>query len=146
MDSIKKGNIGEEIAIKYLRRNNYKILETNFFIWNYEKTKKIAEVDVICQKEKNFANKIFFFLKQNNQRIIFLEVKTLFVKNLNILVFPEKKVNFLKKKKIQKAGLNWLKKNKKTFDYPWRMDLITIKILKNNYSKYKLKHFQNILY
>jgi len=37
------GKIGEEIAVKFLRKNDYEILETN---WFFQK----AEVDIIAQK------------------------------------------------------------------------------------------------
>lgn len=146
MNNINKGDLGEKLAIKYLKKNSYKILETNFFLWNWRRTKKIAEVDIICQKKPKFIHYFFSFLKNKKEKIIFLEVKTLFVNNLDSWIFPENKVNFLKKKKIQKAGLKWLKNNKTTTDYPWRMDLVTIKILKTDILKYRLKHFKNILY
>ncbi len=152
LDTGQKGNMGERIAIEYLGKNNYKILDTNFFIWNFEKSKRIAEIDIVCQQKQGFFNKLKdlikenFFLKRKNQTIIFLEVKSLFINDLDNVVFPERKVNFEKKKKMQKAIFKWLKQNKKTLDYPWRMDLITIKILKTDYLKYQIRHFKNILY
>lgn len=146
LNSRERGDLGEKIAINFLRQKNYQIIDTNYFIWNYEKSKKVAEIDIICQLKETFVNQIFSYFKKKNQRIIFLEVKSLFVNNLDDLVFPEKKVNFVKKQKIKKAAFSWLKKNKKTVDYPWRMDLIILKILKTDQTKYKLTHFKNILY
>lgn len=141
-----KGDFGEKIAISYLEKQDFLILDTKYFIWNYQKTKKVAEIDIVCFKKKSFIKKIIANLKKEKSPIIFVEVKTLFVDDLDFLVFPENKVNFVKKRKMIKALLKWLKKNKKTFDYPWRMDLITIKVFKSDYSQYKLKHFRNILY
>ena len=140
-----KGDLGEEIAIEYLKKNDYKILDTNFFIWNFERNKKIAEIDIICQKKGSFFDNLISFFIKKKIKIVFLEVKSFFVNDLEEIVFPERKVNLKKKKKIQKAILRWLKQNKKTIDYPWRMDLITIKILKTDYSQYRLRYFRNIL-
>lgn len=38
------GTLGEELAVEFLEKNGYKILETN---WTFQK----AEVDIIAQKE-----------------------------------------------------------------------------------------------
>jgi putative endonuclease len=42
------GKLGEELAIKFLQKWGYKILETN---WTYQK----AEIDIIAQKENTLA-------------------------------------------------------------------------------------------
>ena len=40
------GKFGEELAVDFLEKNGYEILETN---WVFDK----AEIDIIAQKEKN---------------------------------------------------------------------------------------------
>ena len=42
------GTLGEELAVEFLEKNGYKILETN---WTFQK----AEVDIIAQKESVLA-------------------------------------------------------------------------------------------
>jgi putative endonuclease len=42
------GKLGEELAVKFLRKNGYEILETN---WTFQK----AEIDIIAQKENILA-------------------------------------------------------------------------------------------
>lgn len=42
------GNLGEELAVAFLEKNGYQILETN---WTFQK----AEVDIIAQKEAVLA-------------------------------------------------------------------------------------------
>ena len=42
------GRLGEELAVEFLRKNGYEILETN---WTFQK----AEIDIIAQKENTLA-------------------------------------------------------------------------------------------
>ena len=48
------GNLGEKIALNYLQKENYRILERNFYC-------RQGEIDIIAQKQKE---------------IVFVEVKT----------------------------------------------------------------------
>ena len=42
------GNLGEELAVEFLQKNGYDILETN---WTFQK----AEIDIIAQKDNTLA-------------------------------------------------------------------------------------------
>lgn len=42
------GKLGEEMAVEFLEKNGYKILETN---WTFQK----AEIDIIAQKDNTLA-------------------------------------------------------------------------------------------
>jgi putative endonuclease len=42
------GKLGEELAVEYLRKNGYEILETN---WTFQK----AEIDILAKKEGTLA-------------------------------------------------------------------------------------------
>lgn len=56
MDKKQIGKIGEDIACKYLEKNNYKIIERNF-------NTKLGEIDIIVKDKET-------------EEIVFIEVKT----------------------------------------------------------------------
>ena len=63
------GTLGEELALDFLQRNGYAILETN---WTFQK----AEIDIIAQKENVLAivevkpKKIQLLVKAVNEYVI----------------------------------------------------------------------------
>ncbi len=104
------GKQGEELAVRFLRKHNYNILEQN---WQY----KHKEIDIIAHKE---------------DLIVSVEVKTRrteFVENLNEIV-NKKKQRFL----IEATDAYM---EEKDIDKEVRFDIIFIKITNN---KYFLKH------
>lgn len=113
-----KGNIGEQIACKYLIKNNYKILEKNFYF-------KGGEIDIIsfdC-----IANEI-----------VFVEVKT---RLNNFYGMPRDSVDKKKIYKITKGIKEYLRK--KIFENsPVRADLIEIYYFK---SKFYINHIKQII-
>ena len=78
------GNIGENLAVNYLKKQNYKILQTNY-------RNKIGEIDIIAN-DKN--------------TIVFIEVKT-----RSSLKFgtPSEAINFHKQQKIRNTAISYLK-------------------------------------
>jgi putative endonuclease len=93
------GKIGEEMAVAYLQKNGYTILDTN---WTFQK----AEVDIIAQKENTLA---------------IVEVKTRSSLEFGL---PQ---DFVKPKKIQllvKAVDNYV--TTKNLDLEVRFDIIAI--------------------
>ena len=116
MNTTKTWNHWEIIAIKYLQKNWYQILDTNFKFWRF------WEVDIIS-KYKNI--------------IIFIEVK--YRNNINYWI-PEESITANKLRKCKKTIDFYLSKNQYSFENI-RFDVITI--LKQEKS-YKLKHYKNI--
>ena len=110
------GKIGEQLAVDYLSRNGYTILERNFI---YDK----AEVDIIAQKEK---------------RVIIVEVKT---RNSNFFGDPQDFVTKAKIKLMVKAANEYLITN--NIEMEVRFDIIAI--LKNQHIE-KIEHFENAFY
>ena len=110
------GKIGEQLAVDYLSRNGYTILERNFI---YDK----AEVDIIAQKEK---------------RVIIVEVKT---RNSNFFGDPQDFVTKAKIKLMVKAANEYLITN--NIEMEVRFDIIAI--LKNQHIE-KVEHFENAFY
>ena len=107
------GEKGEKLAIEYLVKKGYKILETNY---RYRK----AEVDVIAQQE---------------ELLIVVEVKT---RSTDFFGSPEEFVN---KKKIQlltEAIDNYVQE--KDLDVEVRFDIIAV--IKEN-KGFSIKHFED---
>lgn len=94
------GDIGESLAINYLKEKKYKILEINF-------SNCIGEIDIIAKKNNN---------------IIFIEVK-----NRSSIKFglPRESVNWKKQQKIRNVALSYLKL-KRLLNTSCRFDVIDI--------------------
>jgi len=110
------GKLGEQLAVDYLSRNGYAILERNFI---YDK----AEVDIIAQKEK---------------RVIVVEVKT---RNSNFFGDPQDFVTKAKIKLLVKAANEYVLTN--DISHEVRFDIISI--IKNKHIE-KVEHFENAFY
>ncbi|MDA2922842.1 YraN family protein [Patescibacteria group bacterium AH-259-L07] len=128
----KVGKRGEEIAVTYLKKNKYTIIEQNY------RAGKYGEIDVIAR---------------DNNQFVFIEVKT---KSDTQFGNPEKELTYYKKKKIQRAIHNYLFKNSLQ-DTPWRLDLIAIDILNKKvhpvksdkvgakqFNRVNLRHYKHI--
>lgn len=93
------GNHGENLALIFLRKKNYQILESN---WRWRK----AEVDIIA--------------KQNNL-IIFVEVKT---RSSDTFLKPEQAVHLKKQKMLKDAAEAYCEAN--ALEVEVRFDIIAI--------------------
>ncbi len=110
------GKIGEQLAVDYLSRNGYSILERNFI---FDK----AEIDIIAKKE---------------DQIIIVEVKT---RNSAFFGDPQDFVTKVKIKLLIKAANEYLISNNLATEV--RFDIIAI--LKNKTIE-KIEHFENAFY
>jgi putative endonuclease len=99
------GNLGEDLATSFLEKLGYTILERNY-------RTKFAEIDIIA-KDKN--------------EIVFIEVKT---RTSDIFGFPQEAVNKNKIKKIEKASIVYLERNKIPISTLIRYEVLSI--IKNN--------------
>ena len=100
MNNKLKGAVGEQLAVNYLKKLGYKILETNF-------STKVGEIDIIAQ-DKNY--------------IVFIEVK-----NRTSLKYgrPSEAVNYIKQTKIKQVSQIYLQKNNKLNSF-CRFDVMEI--------------------
>lgn len=112
----KTGKLGEDLAVKYLKKKCYKIIERNF------RPGKYGEIDIITN---------------DKEEIVFVEVKT---KTGEQFGSPEEEFNYQKRKKMRRAIQNYLFKNYSQ-DKQWRVDLIAIEILGG---KAEIRHYENI--
>lgn len=128
----KIGDLGEEVVCKYLKKHSFKILERNFFRKN-KKGPFLGEVDIVAKKKKT---------------IHFIEVKTSENKgrtdSLTNDFLPERRVNWLKQKKLIKASQLWLIKNKIPSETKWQIDIIAVQIDFNS-KKAIVRHFKNAI-
>jgi putative endonuclease len=116
------GEIGEKIAVKFLKKNGYKILERNF---KNPLGRRLGEIDIIA-KEKN--------------EIVFVEVKAR--KSGSEDIFPEERINHDKLHKLSKIAEHYLK-SRKIFDRPYRFDAVTVNI-EDDLKTGKIKHLKSI--
>ena len=94
------GKQGEELALKFLRKKGYKILESNY------KT-KLGEIDIIAT---------------DKDAVCFVEVK---LRNSLRFGLPQEAVSVIKQRQISKAALQFLKTNN-LLDKKSRFDIVSI--------------------
>ncbi|MDA2936610.1 YraN family protein [Patescibacteria group bacterium AH-259-L05] len=99
----KLGKRGEDIAVRYLKKNTYTIIEQNY------RAGKYGEIDIIARKK---------------DQLVFVEVKA---KSDTQFGDPEQELTYFKTKKLHRAIQNYLFKHSLQ-DREWRLDLIAIEI------------------
>ena len=115
------GRKGEEIARKYLIKNKYTIIITNF-------RKPWGEIDIVAKDHQT-------------KELVFVEVKTR--NNIGLdSVLPEEELTSEKVRRLKRIFLSYLGKSKQ--DIPWRFDLIAIVLNKLPSSSPIIKHYKNI--
>lgn len=114
---IQIGKKGELLASKFLQKEAYTILETN---WRFSK----AEIDIICQKD---------------EMLIFIEVKTRSSINMGR---PEEFVTKKKEYLMLDAANRFMEQH----GYNWeiRFDIIAIHIPSEH--QYSLEHFKDVFH
>lgn len=110
------GKLGEQIAVEYLEKNKYKILERNFYC-------KQGEIDIIAKQKKE---------------IIFIEVKTRSNTNFGK---PSEAVNYRKQKHIYKSAQYYLYKTS-SLEMLTRFDVIEVLI---SNGKFNVNHIKQII-
>jgi len=115
----KIGDIGEQIAVDYLKNLGYKIIERNY-------QKPWGEIDIIAQK----------------QDIAFIEVKT----RTNIqTAYPEQSVNYSKQQKIIKTAETYLAEKHISPETSWQIDIIAVE-LNLQTRRARLEHIKNAVW
>ncbi len=119
------GNLGERIAMNYLKKKGYQIIERN-----YVNTRgvKLGEIDIIANDNKK-------------NELIFVEVKTReFKKYGNTL--PEENVNYQKMRKLERIACFYLQQ-KKLLNQNYRFDVVAIWVNWQTRTA-KVKHIKSI--
>jgi putative endonuclease len=114
----RRGDKGEDIAVHYLTNGGYQVIDRNYL-------KREGEIDIIAKKDSI---------------IIFIEVKTRFIKNEDdLLEPPEATISNSKIAKIRKTATAFMKEKKLSPDREYRCDVISIVV---NKKKAKIKHIK----
>jgi putative endonuclease len=100
MEKKELGKKGEEVAIRFLKKRGYRIIEKNYVC-------KMGEMDIIAREKDTLA---------------FIEVKT---RTSTEFGPPQLAVNSSKQKQLSKVALNYLKE-KKLEDVKARFDVVAI--------------------
>lgn len=122
------GKLGENIAVRYLKSLNYKIIERNH-------KEGFDEIDIIGLDSFGI--------------LIFFEVKTSLSKNEYLYGFmPEDNFSLSKLKRISRACMKFAAKHPDLIDdeLGWQIDLITIQIkesLSGEYFSCNIRHYKN---
>jgi putative endonuclease len=102
MTCFDKGQLGEQIALEYLKKLGYSYITRNF-------KSKVGEIDLIVEDQ--------------HETIVFVEVKYYHPESL---VEPEYIITSSKKRRLTKTALYYITKNNLT-NHMFRFDLIIIK-------------------
>ncbi|OGJ03380.1 hypothetical protein A3G06_01470 [Candidatus Nomurabacteria bacterium RIFCSPLOWO2_12_FULL_46_14] len=106
----KIGEIGENVAVKFLMKHNFSILDRNY-------TKKWGELDIVAQKDG---------------KIYFIEVKSVTRNNLDRVsretdeYNPEDNMHPWKLKRMSRAIQTYLLSKDKYDDMEWQVDLLVV--------------------
>ncbi len=101
------GNAGEDLAVKHLKKQGYKILDRNF------RYKGFGEIDIIAR---------------NSEQLVFCEVKTR-IKTGNLSPFnPEDNITYFKQKQLVKLAKIYLINKRIPQDISWQIDVIAIEM------------------
>jgi putative endonuclease len=120
----KIGEIGENIATKFLVKHGFLIIERNY-------TKKWGEIDIVAEKD----NKIYF-----------VEVKSVSREDLKNVTHetldqykPEDNMHPWKLKRLSRVIQTYFLSNRKLDDLEWQVDLIVVFLdVKNKNAKIKV--------
>jgi len=116
----KVGQLGEDIAVRFLMKHGYEIVDRNF-------TQKCGELDIVAK---------------NKDKIHFIEVKT--VSRENFSYRPEENVSPRKLKRMARAIQIYMAQKRVSPETDWQTDVITV-ILNQINKTAKVDVLENII-
>lgn len=115
----KIGQLGEDVAVRFLMKQGYEIIDRNF-------TKKCGELDIVAK---------------NKDKIHFVEVKTVSCENF---YRPEENVSPRKLKRMARAIQIYMVQKRVSYETDWQTDIITV-ILDPTNKTAKVNVLKNII-
>lgn len=115
----KIGQLGEDVAVRFLMKQGYEIIDRNF-------TKKCGELDIVAK---------------NKAKIHFVEVKTVSCENF---YRPEENVSPRKLKRMARAIQIYMVQKRVSYETDWQTDIITV-ILDPTNKTAKVNVLKNII-
>ena len=109
MDTRKKGNVGEDLAVRFLNENGYEVIARNYRL-------RDSEIDIVFKDNINVGYGI-------EEYIVFAEVK---YRETHLSGYGYDAVTGSKMKQIIKAAKHFLYTNRYSDDTPVRFDVISI--------------------
>lgn len=116
----KVGQLGEDIAVRFLVKQGYEIIDRNY-------TQKCGELDIVSK---------------NNGKIHFIEVKT--VSRENFSYRPEENVSPRKLRRVARAIQIYMAQKRVSLETDWQTDIITV-ILDSGNKTAKVNVLENII-
>jgi len=123
------GDLGENYAADFLRRQSYRILDRNFLT-------KLGELDIVAARSGGF-------LSSKIKELIFVEVKT--CDSATPLAFAAQNVHFFKKQRLIRTAQLYLRAKKIPPETPWRIDVILVALNGQN-QLVKIEHLENAVW
>jgi putative endonuclease len=120
------GQYGESLAVRFLRKKGYKILERN---WYNTAGKRLGEIDIVAQTK--------------DREIVFVEVKTRDISGAMSVILPEEQITYAKMHKLERIAECYIKEQN-LWDRSWHFDAIAIMI--KDAKVYKIRHVKNIYF
>ena len=117
------GKLGEDVAVKYLEKHGYEIIERNY-------RKPWGEIDIVARETTGQI-----------QELVFIEVKA---QNINFEWRPEENVTFHKKHQLSKIVSTYLKEHRVSESQDWRIDVLALK-LDFEAKSAQVEHIKNIM-
>jgi len=130
--SQKIGELGEDVACKFLEKHGYSILERNY-------TKKWGEIDIIAKKKDTI-----YFIEVKSKSVSNLDfVSHLFDEKVNETGRPEDNMHPWKLKRLSRTIQTYLIHNR-IGNTPWQFDLLIV-YLDIDQRKARVRKVENII-
>lgn len=117
----KIGNLGENMACRFLVKQGFKVLDRNY-------NKKWGEIDIVAEKEGVLR---------------FIEVKTV-VSCVTDRYRPEENVHYQKIKRLSRVIHTYLLEKKVSYETEWQIDVVAVFLNLEN-KKAKFRFTENII-
>jgi putative endonuclease len=133
-DKRKFGDIGESLAVRFLMKCGFEIVDRNY-------QKKWGEIDIVSRETLG-----------NGFKYRFIEVKTVSCENIANISHetllkdtrPEEQVHVWKKKRLSRAVESYILEHKISHETPWQCDLVAV-FLDKEHKQAKIRVVENIL-